>query len=253
MTKANVTILTSGETGSSVLTGLIARAGFWPGDETFRKSEYDTYENSELVTLDQELIKRSGFTGNYMYEFSQEAIDRIASIWSGMDDAPYRRFVNGCQAHRPWIWKDPRLWLTIRAWAPLLDLGGCKFVVLTRRIKDCWVAGTLRRHILSYNYLKRKEESIQNSALDFLKSNMLSHLHVTYENLVAQPGRTLSELNSYLNIRLTVDDLQAIYRGPLYQIPRKSRIDFLRAVLIYIKNYSERADVAAQGNRKPAS
>jgi hypothetical protein len=37
MTKANVIIITAGETGSSVLIGLIARAGFWTGDETFQE------------------------------------------------------------------------------------------------------------------------------------------------------------------------------------------------------------------------
>jgi hypothetical protein len=90
----------------------------------FKKSEYNAYENSELIKLNGELIKQSRSIGNYMYECSQEAIGRIASIWGQMDDAPYRGFVERCQAHRPWIWKDPRLWLTIRAWGPLLDLSG---------------------------------------------------------------------------------------------------------------------------------
>jgi hypothetical protein len=46
--RKNVIILTSGLSGSSVLAGLIANAGYWVGDETFKKDDYDTFENREL-------------------------------------------------------------------------------------------------------------------------------------------------------------------------------------------------------------
>ena len=58
----NVIILTSGISGSSVLTGLISRAGYWLGDVTHKK-EYDTYENQELIDLDLQLFKQSEYTG----------------------------------------------------------------------------------------------------------------------------------------------------------------------------------------------
>ena len=47
----NTIILTSGLTGSSVLTGLLARGGFWAGDRTAKKKDYDTFENEELIRL----------------------------------------------------------------------------------------------------------------------------------------------------------------------------------------------------------
>src|SRR5229473_2043132 len=33
--------------------------------------------------------------------------------------------------HRPWVWKDPRLWLTIYFWKSLLSLDQCRFILLT--------------------------------------------------------------------------------------------------------------------------
>ena len=55
-TRRNVIILTSGLTGSSVLTGLISRVGYWNGDQTHKK-EYDTCENSELISLNLSLFQ----------------------------------------------------------------------------------------------------------------------------------------------------------------------------------------------------
>jgi hypothetical protein len=242
--RSNIIVLTSGETGSSVLTGLIARGGYWTGNETVKKAEYDTYENSELVRLNQALLERSGFSANYMTCFSQSAIDGIASLLQGGEDVQYSTFVAHCEAHRPWIWKDPRLWLTIRAWAHLLDLSNCKFVLLTRSIRNAWVSTTLRRRIWSYGFLKRYEEGVRDSLVVFLRSYDLSFVHVSYEGLITRPEQTISDLNEYLATDLSLRDLEAIYRGALYKAPRSSALEFVKAVLIYLKNYSERLDIA---------
>ena len=43
----NVIILTGGLTGSSVLAGVLAAAGYWSGEDTFKKRDYNTYENAD--------------------------------------------------------------------------------------------------------------------------------------------------------------------------------------------------------------
>src|SRR5690242_2078379 len=128
--KQSVIILTSGLSGSSVLTGLIARAGYWTG-ETHKKRDYDTFENKELIRLNRLLFERAAYTGNYLVEFSSEVIARIAKLSAPHGDA-YSSFIAECNQHRPWVWKDPRLWLTIRFWAEFLDLRDCNFILLTR-------------------------------------------------------------------------------------------------------------------------
>ena len=60
----NVIILTTGISGSSVLTGFLAKSGLWIGDETVYKDnitgKYETYENKKLVDLNDELIDEGG-------------------------------------------------------------------------------------------------------------------------------------------------------------------------------------------------
>jgi len=242
-TRRNVIILTSGLSGSSVLTGLISRAGFWTGEKTHKK-EYDTYENEGLIQLNLRLFQEADYTGEYADEFSLDAITRISALSRTVDKQPFREFLEQCNQHRPWIWKDPRLWLTIRFWKDVLPLQHCKFILLTRSLVHCWISFNLRRHIISYPSLKRYERSIQGTIVDFLNENKLLYLHLTYENLIVQPEETIQKLNAYLESNLTVKDLTAIYDKPLYKTPRNSAMDYVKAGLIFLKNYSERSHVA---------
>lgn len=243
--KQNIIILTSGLTGSSVLTGMVARAGYWTG-ETHKKKDYDTYENKDLIKLDLRLFEEAGYKGNYQLEFCERALRDIASLSDRIDTGPYRSFIVECDRHQPWIWKDPRLWLTIRFWKNLLDLDKCKFVLLSRGFVQSWISSTLRRQITTYRYLKNYEERIQESSRAFLKENGLPYIHVQYEGLVLRPDETIAELNSFLQTGLSEEDLKNIYRKPLYRSPRNSLANHLKALLIYLKNYSERLDIVPE-------
>jgi hypothetical protein len=240
--RQNVIILTSGLTGSSVLTGLISRSGYWMGDATVRK-EYDTHENQELIELNRRIFEQAGYSVDHLTEFSLDAIQRIESIPDHADGEPYRKFLKTCAGHRPWIWKDPRLWLTIRYWKRFLDLNNCKFIVLTRGCRQLWVSAILRRKIISYRDSRAHEAHIRRSAIDFLQSHRASYLEVQYEDLIVKPEETITKLNAFLESDLSVEDLKSVYHKPLYKTPGNSAFDFVKAVLIYLKNYSHRAEV----------
>ena len=239
----NVVILTSGLTGSSVLTGLICQAGHWAGDKTVVKEDYDTYENKELVDLNLKLIEEAGYSGNYLLEFSDASIQAIAALFGKIDVHPYAAFVAKCRDHRPWIWKDPRLWLTVRFWSKLMDLDDCSFIVLTRGYLQGWISQTLRRQIKSYGFTKSYEKAIVQSVVGFLETNKLPYLSVSYENLVARPAETISALNAHLGTELKIDDLKKVYHKELYREPKSSWLNHAKALLIYIKNYPERTDI----------
>src|SRR5215831_19107966 len=110
--KQHAIILTSGLTGSSVLTGFIGRSGYWTGHSTYKKiGAYDTFENTRLIELNQSLFAAAGYTGNYMTEFAPALLRRIEALYGAIDDAPYRQFLADCNNHAPSVWKDPRLWV----------------------------------------------------------------------------------------------------------------------------------------------
>jgi hypothetical protein len=128
----------------------------------------------------------------------------------------------------------------------LWNFEGCKFIVLTRGLHQIWVSATLRRQIRTYQNLATFEESIKRSFIDFLEENNRSYLTLRYEELIQRPVETIEGINNYLGVSLSVDDLQDVYTKPLYKAPRSTVSDYVKALLIYIKNYSERINVSVR-------
>ena len=72
---ANLIVLNNGLSGSSVLTGLIAQAGYWTGSQTISKQDYatqayDTHESVDLVQLNQNILSHFRVGDEYHHRFS---------------------------------------------------------------------------------------------------------------------------------------------------------------------------------------
>jgi hypothetical protein len=238
----NTIILTSGLTGSSVLTGLLVRGGYWPGDRTAKKKDYDTFENADLVRLNLDLMQRADYEGSYQTRFSPETMERITSFSSQTDGEPYRALLRQSEAHSPFVWKDPRLWVTIRFWRQAVDFSGCKFLLLTRDHFQCWVSTNSRRIIQSYRHTKSYERAIEDANVAFLEENRFPYHRITYDELILKPEETITSLNRFLESSLRLEHLAAAYKGRLHQRPGSSLSGTIKAGLIYLKNYHERVD-----------
>ncbi len=237
--KKNVIILTHGWTGSSILTALFGRAGYWIGSETVKKTDYDTYENADLVVLNRRILDEfaKGLSHEHSFEYDDVLAIERASV--GQDLTPYADFVARCSTHGLWVWKDPRLTWTIRVWARVLNLERTAFLILTRDPMQAWISSNLRRHIQSRRFTDEYKRGITRSNIRFLEERGLPVLNLSFEDLLLQPEQTLERLNSFYDLQLTMQDLQAVCDKPLY---RKSLGfgDLVKAVLIYVKNYGER-------------
>ena len=235
----NVVILTGGLTGSSALAGLLSAAGYWSGEAVFKKRDYNTYENAELIRLNRRLMKRVGVGEEYTTRFVPEGIERIAALAGREDAAEYRALVDDCEAHAPWLWKDPRLWLTIRFWKDLLPWQRTRVLLLRRDPMQAWVSCTQRRQIQTYAYSSRYNDSIQASLKEFLESNRIRYLPVLFEDLIVTPEREVARIGGFLEAPVTMEHLRSTYDGALYRMPKTWR-DTVEAGLIYLKNYRER-------------
>jgi len=234
---SNVIILTSGLSGSSVLSNLISQAGYWVGDDTCKKKDYDTYENAKLVSLNQQLIELSGYRGSYTQGYDTVAIDRIKAL--DIDTAPYQAFIKDCENHSPWIWKDPRLWVTFDFWAPLLKEADIKVVFLDRGMLQRWISVNIRRQIQSYAYTKYYTSSINNKIKDVIQRNDIDSCDINFDDLLLTPEKVLETLSQFLNINLDIDDLSRVYNKRLYKKARGWG-DLVLAILIFVKNYQHR-------------
>lgn len=235
----NIIILTTGLAGSSVLTGLLAEAGYWTGEDTFKKTDYNTFENKALVDLNRRLLKDVGYSRDYTMEFDHEDARMIAEKSQGIDVHPFTDFVAECDRHRPWIWKDPRLALTIRFWKELIDMNQVQFIILKREEFQTWISTTIRRQIQTREFCHRYLQNVQDSLVEFLRENNQPFIEVVYEDILMKPEDTLRRLNGYLGTFLTMDNLLNVYRSPLYR-KQRGLADAIKAYLIYFKNYALR-------------
>ena len=237
--KRNVIVLTSGLAGSSVLTALVARAGYWTGDSTFKKSDYDTWENHELVQLNKKILEDVGFSEDWTKRFDKNFVPAVSSNFDALDDEPYIDFVKKCSEHSPWIWKDPRLWLTIRYWARLVDLSNTVFLLIRREPLQAWISTLIRRQIQTYSYGRNLRDGIYGTIVDFVQQNDLTYLEITYEDLMRRPETAVAEINKYLKTDLSSDDFLSVFRGKPYR-RQHGVIDLLKALAILLRNFSQR-------------
>jgi hypothetical protein len=237
--KSNIIILAVGLSGSSVLAGLIKRAGYSTGASTYVKPDYDTFENLELVQLNQRLLTRAGIGEKFAVEHRPEFAQRMLALRGVIDDTEFRDFIARCDATGPWLWKDPRLSITLYFWQYLLDFDRVKVIVNHREPVQAWISWTLRRQIQSFNYAKHFSDGVVSSVEHLLDARNQSYIRVCYEDLICQPQHTLYRINRFASLQLELEDLVAAYGGKLGQ-KTHGLGNFAKAALIYLKNYPER-------------
>jgi len=238
----NVIILTAGLTGSSVVAGLLKDAGYWTGSRTAKKQDYDTFENHDLVAMNDRLLREVGYRGRFDRVFRRKEVDELIPRFAGVDIDPFLQFLEECNRHQPWVWKDPRLCLTIPFWLQLLKRDHLHMILLSRQQSQVWISHILRRQIQTPHYCRAYMNGIYDLLSDVVKRHQISHLELNYEDLLLTPERTLEKLANFLGTKITMDNLCSVYHGRLYR-RHHGVVDYMYAILVLLKNYSDRADI----------
>lgn len=213
----NIVVLTTGSSGSSVLAGLIARQGFWLGRKTARL-EFDTYENAQLVDLNIALLRKAGYRRRDANDLPPPDVNCLEALHDTEDVSPYRAFVDECEAQRPWLWKDPRLAYTIHFWRHIVDLHDAKYILITREFRQAY-AGLIHSrkvYMSPKQYMQINTNYLEAIGLYIVKMGSIDMLKMTFEQLIVTPEATLERVNEFLGTTLSVEDLEAVYKGPLY-------------------------------------
>ena len=224
----NVVILTSGLSGSSVLAGLLGRAGYWLGHET-KKIGYDTYENSELVDLNRKILEDSGFFHEDAGDLPPPSIPSIQALANSEGLEGFRGFLRECSENAPWLWKDPRLSYTMFFWNRIHDFSSSKFILATRDSRQAWTGLVLRGKLnMPWKDYLEIEGNDDAAATRFLRDHSIRPHTVAFEDLILRPEEVIEGLNGFLGTAITMSDFRTIYKGSLGDL-RWSRTDFFRA------------------------
>ena len=169
--------------------------------------------------------------------YDAELFDRLTNETISLDKSRFIKFISYCQQHDKWIWKDPRLWLTLGFWAPLLSECNVTFIVLSRQPLSLWVSMLNKRQLVSYFVLKTLEEKSNKRIQSYLVSEGFTYSLLKYEMLIQQPELEIDRLNCFLNSSLSLQNFTKVYRGNIGDKTYNLKA-LLKAVLIFIKNYN---------------
>jgi len=237
----NVIVLTTGLSGSSVLSGVISESGYWAGNETVIKDnssgQYNTYENVELVELNSSLCDKADFLFDdkaWYKTDGQRVFDEIAST---IETNSFKEFLLSCNRHQPWIWKDPKVWPTIGYWSHLIDPESTRVLLLKRNGFKLWLSQVVKRKVYDYFYLDRAEKTATAELKCYLNENNLQFIQVTHESLVSDTELELKRINQFLGSNIKLEHWEKIYQKPKFQSSVKR---LFLGLLIYMKNYQTR-------------
>lgn len=231
--KHNVIILTTGSSGSSVLAGVIGSQGYWLGAET-KKLRFDTYENAELVDLNIEILKASGFNRYDCNDIPPPSIGAIRDLASRIEIGPFNKFIEKSINHSPWLWKDPRLSYTIHFWAQLIEMNSIKFIFITRDPIQSYSGLILTRKMpMSFSQQLTMNQNYEKSCEAFFVEKGIDCFRCIFEDFILDPEKFIQKLNTYLDLKISIKDVKSIYRGRLYK-RRYDQFSFLKAKLYYL-------------------
>lgn len=240
MATSNIIVLTTGLSGSSVVTGFIAQKDYWLGDKTVFKSNasghYETYENEKLVELNDELLAKLNVELKDSSWYDIDLFERIRKSHNEVDTIKFVEFINYCQQHDMWIWKDPRLWITMGFWGELLRGCDIKYIVVSRQPISLWVSLINKRQIVSYTKLKASESKSHDRIIRYLDDCDFSNITINYDKLVEYPQTEIQRLNDFLNSTYNLKMLHDLYQGKIGSKTFSDK-DLIKAILIYIKNF----------------
>ncbi len=237
----NVIILTTGLSGSSVLTGLFKLAGYWTGINTVVKNNstgtYNTFESEEFVKLNEKLCNLANYSFNSFSWYKAEDRKFFEKLKDSTDCSIFNNYLIGCKKYSPWVIKDPKLWITIGYWISLLDKEDVKFIILSRNSFSLWLSQTYKRIIYDFNFLIKSEKQTKENLINYLKKNQFQYLDVKYESLVKNTNVEIQRINDFTNSKITINNWNSIYTKPSSILFWKR---LLIAPLIYLKNYRSR-------------
>jgi hypothetical protein len=77
-------------------------------------------------------------------------------------------------------------------------------------------------------------ETIHGNCLDssynFFSKHSIQFLYLTFEELILNPKHTITRINNFLDINLSIQDFKNVYRGEFYKT-RWTKRDFIKAKL----------------------
>jgi hypothetical protein len=210
----NIVIVGPPRSGTSLTSGIFAGQGYFAGEQLRSGDDYNPFgyfEDEALVEANVRIFRDVDFHFHNTWMFAPIADSQIASISQLPVEDCDRLLVAACGEHSPWMWKDPRLCMTLSYWANVIDWTNAGVVLTQRNAEDVYwsfrrkgwcSAGNVQRD----KTIERIEKHASNAqaTIDRLK---IPHISIEYNEYHQQPEAVANRINEFAGLELTTDDL----------------------------------------------
>lgn len=214
----NVIIVGPPRSGTSLTAAVFAKKGYYVGaieSAAMRDGDdnnpYGYFEADELIARNVGILERGGFSfhNTWRHEpITADVIERLAVMPPSNEE---RAFVQACGAHRPWMWKDPRLCFTLPVWARAIDPRTTVIVVVRRATEDIYRSfqrmGWCEDGAMARRRTVERIELHARHAEDSAKAAGMPHVCVDYADYLAKALEVAERLGELCGLRLVAEDL----------------------------------------------
>jgi hypothetical protein len=200
----NVVVVGMPRSGTSLAASLFVNAGYYPGPRQREASEanpFGYFQSQDLMALNVGLFHQVGFPFHNTWLY-----DRMADeVRKRIDDLPvgdeHRQFLAHCGQQSPWVWKDPRMCMTLGFWRKVLDLDSTRIILVRREPAAIYhsfvVQNWLRERPMSREEVYERIEQHVAAAREALDRHRLPFIEIWYEKLLAQPDPIVAQVNAF--------------------------------------------------------
>jgi hypothetical protein len=214
----NVLVVGAPRSGTSLTSAIFARKGYYVGGAARAAVQHgDDYnpfgyfEADDVIERNVALFRRVGYDFHNTWLFEPMSDDAIRRLAAQPPDVADQELIAHYDTRAPWLWKDPRLSLTLSYWAKVIDWQSCVVVLILRDPEDVYwsfrrkgwcAAGESARHA-AIARIRQHMETAQ-STVDRLQ---MPHIAIDYRDFKDRPGFLAEQLSALAGLQLSPDDL----------------------------------------------
>ena len=210
----NIIIVGPPRSGTSLTSGIFARQGYFAGEQLRSGDDYNPFgyfEDEALVEANVKLFSEVDFNFHNTWMFAPIADSQIEAISKLPTKECDQQLVGACDGHVPWMWKDPRLCVTLSYWTKLIDWSTTGVVLTQRNPED--VYWSFRRKGWCPSGNARRDQTIERiekhaaTALATVQQYNVPHISIQYDEYHECPAEVAQRINEFADLELTPADL----------------------------------------------
>lgn len=229
----NIIVIGAPRSGTSLTTAIFARKGYYVGpieEDGVRTGDehnpFGYFEADDVIAQNVGLFRKVGYPEHNTWlerPISDEEISAIARLPPSAED---RQFLASYASREPWVWKDPRLTLTLGYWWKLMDPETTGVVFAARDEGDIFNSflrmGWYQNDGPSRSEALRRIRQHLKAAREAIAGLQIPHITIDYWEYLEKPEDVAQRLGKFCRLRLSAEDLNV--RRDLAHTSAKGRL-----------------------------